>query len=138
MTASEEALEPVIAALGERYRSQYAFLGLKHFADFALLDRKVIVEVDGASHDTPEQKKKDLEHTIALKALGWDVVRVSNEWATRATVEKVRDLLASPRTDLAVHQGNLERLLRDYPSLLVPPAKKTRKPRRSPAKVKRK
>src|SRR5512139_1707813 len=133
MTPAEVALEPAIAALGERYRSQHPFWGLKHFADFALLERKLIIEVDGDSHDKPSQKKKDLEHTIALKSLGWEVVRVSNEQALANPSGTVAiALLETPQTTEQLQQ-DLERLKAEYPSLFEPKKPKPRK-RRQPAK----
>lgn len=136
MTPSEVALEPAIAALGERYRSQHPFLRHKLFADFALLDRKLIIEVDGASHDAPKQKKKDLEHMMALRSDGWNVVRISNERATVDPAGAVSECLRAPQTTLEGLSAALARLLRDYPHLAEPPAKKTRRPpRRAPKKA---
>jgi very-short-patch-repair endonuclease len=130
MTPAEVALEPAIAALGERYRSQHPFWGLKHFADFALLDRKLIIEVDGSSHNTPSQKKKDLEHTLALKSLGWEVVRVSNEQAQAVPAETVAWCLrATPQTTEQL-QTALARLKAEHPALFEPKPTKSRKPRR--------
>lgn len=77
-TAAEISLEPAIAALGERYRAQHPFFGLYLIADFVLLDRRVIIEVDGDSHNTLAQRRKDLQHMIALEEQGWAVVRMSN------------------------------------------------------------
>lgn len=130
MTPSEVALEPAIAALGERYRSQHPFLKHKLFADFALLDRKLIIEVDGTSHDTPKQKKKDLEHMLALRSDGWNVVRIRNEEATADPVGAVSRCLRAPQTTQVELLGALARLLRDYPQLLEPPAKRSKRPPR--------
>lgn len=130
MTESERALEPSIAALGERYRAQHPFFGLKLIADFALLDRKLIIEVDGNSHDRPAQKKKDLQHMIALKALGWDVVRVTNEQAQAVPAETVAAALARTPQTASQLGASLEQLLRDYPELAVEPPKRPRKKRR--------
>lgn len=136
MTPSELALEPAIAAVGERYRSQHPFLGLKHFADFALLDRKRIIEVDGDSHEAPRQKEKDLKHMIALAGLGWDVIRVSNEQATRDPAGTVAWALSAIAPSVPELQARLQRLHRDYPELLEPPVKGKRRasaPRKRPA-----
>ena len=136
LTPAEKALEPAIALLGERYRPQYPFLQFKHFADFALLDRMLIIEVDGDSHDKPAQKKKDLEHSMKLKALGWDVVRVANEAAMADPAGTVSAALTAPRTTLAEYSAALERLLRDYPDLTAAPAKRsTRNARSRPKKT---
>lgn len=83
MTEPEKAMEPAIAALGRPYRVQHPFWDLHHFADFVLLQDKVVVEVDGKSHLAPKQIIKDLQHTLALQAKGYTVVRCSNEEAMR-------------------------------------------------------
>lgn len=130
LTPAEQALEPAIAALGERYRAQHPFLKHKLFADFALLDRKRIIEVDGDSHNKPSQIKKDLEHMLALKSDGWDVIRVSNEEALAIPAETVSWCLrATPQTAEQLTQ-ELERLQIEYPELWTPKKPKRRKPRR--------
>lgn len=136
MTPSELALEPAIAAVGERYRSQHPFLRHKLFADFALLDRKRIIEVDGDSHEVPRQKEKDLLHMIALAKEGWDVIRVSNAEASLDPAGTVARSLAAVAPSLAELQERLLRLHRDYPELLEPKVKGQRRasaPRKRPA-----
>jgi hypothetical protein len=66
-TKAEASLETAVATLGEPYRTQHPFIALSHFADFALLDRKLTIEVDGDSHDRPDQKEKDLLHMIGCR-----------------------------------------------------------------------
>lgn len=132
MTESEKALEPAIAALGELYRVQHPFLKFKHFADFALPNRKLVIEVDGDSHLKPLQKKKDLDHMIGLKSIGWDVVRVTNEQSQADPAGTVAAALIARRTTLEELQEALAQLLLDYPELLVPPAKKSRRKKRRP------
>lgn len=129
MTPSELALEPAIAALGERYRSQWLFPRLRHIADFVLLDRRVIVEVDGSSHDSPEQKRKDIVHTLALEALGWSVVRVSNRAATENPYGVILGLDA-----LVKARPTRQALEEALAALPPPPPKKPRRPRQPPAK----
>lgn len=126
MTPAEQALEPAVAALGERYRTQYPFFGLRHIADFALLDRKLIIEVDGASHDHYKQKHKDLQHMLALEARGWSVYRCSNLQATVDPEGTVRAALAAPRTTREGLQEALAQLLLDHPDLPVALAMKSK------------
>jgi len=47
--------------------------------DFVTLDGKLIVEIDGATHATDEELKRDTVRTEILKSLGFHVVRVSND-----------------------------------------------------------
>jgi very-short-patch-repair endonuclease len=79
MTPSERMLEEHIKLLGERYRAQHLFVRHRHIADFALLDRKLVIEVDGPSHLEQVQRAKDIRHTLGLERDGWAVVRVSND-----------------------------------------------------------
>lgn len=134
MTEPERALEPAVAALGGRYRAQWLFMGLPtksriYIADFALLDHKVIIEVDGDSHNDPKQKHKDLENAVAMHGLGWHIYRVANEEAKRRPAEVVADALRQTRTGLEELQASLQRHLQEHPELLVLPAKRPRKPR---------
>ncbi|QYJ01254.1 endonuclease domain-containing protein [Thalassovita mediterranea] len=47
-------------------------------ADFACVERKVIVEVDGATHSTEAEWAYDRKRTELLEAEGWKIVRASN------------------------------------------------------------
>ena len=82
-TKSESALEPAIAALGRPYRFQHPFFGNHYFVDFALIEDKIIIEVDGKSHSSATAKQADAERTKTLEKQGWTVVRCKNEDAQR-------------------------------------------------------
>lgn len=136
-TAAEAALEPAIAALGERYRHQYPFWNLKYFADFALLDRKIIIEVDGDSHNTPRQKEKDLLHELAVLELGWRIVRVSNEAALANPSQALKVALVPPPSKewrAEWLKEALARLRQDHPFLLAEAA--TQSKRRTQSAIK--
>ena len=45
-------------------------------ADFANPEQKIVIELDGVSHLSMDQKKKDKKKTTILKALGWTVIRL--------------------------------------------------------------
>lgn len=49
--------------------------------DFLLPKKKIILELDGGQHFTPEKLKTDLERDKALKAQGYKVIRVTNNHA---------------------------------------------------------
>ena len=104
ITEAEASLEPAVAALGTRYRVQKPFWGLSVFADFALLDHKVIFEVDGKEHQTKARKAKDAERTAKLEAAGWRVFRCTNEAALKDPDGAVRLMLG---------QAGLSHLLKD-------------------------
>jgi very-short-patch-repair endonuclease len=52
--------------LGAKFRRQHPIAGF--IADFACIDAKLIVEVDGLSHDDEVQRAYDHARTQALKA----------------------------------------------------------------------
>jgi very-short-patch-repair endonuclease len=126
-TKAEASLETAVATLGEPYRTQHPFIALSHFADFALLDRKLTIEVDGDSHDRPDQKEKDLLHMIGLQALGWRTVRVTNEQALEdpaGTVLAALDHADTLEISPPDYQARLEDLRARYPKLVDDAAKK--------------
>ena len=49
-----------------------------YIADFACMERNLIVEVDGATHSEPEEVAHDERRTAFLEAEGWQVCRVWN------------------------------------------------------------
>ncbi|MBR0755845.1 DUF559 domain-containing protein [Bradyrhizobium jicamae] len=50
----------------------------RYIVDFVTLDGKLIVEVDGVTHSTASEIKRDAKRTEVLEACGFLVVRVSN------------------------------------------------------------
>ncbi len=74
-------------AIGYRFRRQ-APVG-PFVADFACIEARVIVEVDGATHGTPEEVARDDERTRYLERAGWRVLRFWN----REIVENIDGVL---------------------------------------------
>ncbi len=50
----------------------------RYIVDFVTFEGKLIVEVDGVTHSTSSEIKRDKTRTEALEACGFLVVRVSN------------------------------------------------------------
>jgi very-short-patch-repair endonuclease len=50
----------------------------RYIVDFASLDGKLVVEVDGVTHSTSSAARRDKARSDALEACGFLVVRVSN------------------------------------------------------------
>jgi very-short-patch-repair endonuclease len=48
------------------------------FADIVCRSHKVIVEIDGATHGTPQEIADDAERTRGLEEMGYRIFRVSN------------------------------------------------------------
>ena len=62
----------LLAALG------FALLPFPATADFVTFEGKLIVEVDGATHATADEMRRDARRTRALESFGFQVVRVTN------------------------------------------------------------
>jgi very-short-patch-repair endonuclease len=79
MTKAEVILWTYIrrrALEGARFRRQHP-IG-PYIADFACCQAKLVIEVDGATHSTPEELAYDARRTKYLEDQGWIVVRVRN------------------------------------------------------------
>lgn len=63
--------------LGYKFRRQQVIDN--YIADFACLESKLIIELDGDYHLTAEQILKDRERTERLSLLGYKVIRFKNE-----------------------------------------------------------
>lgn len=61
---------------GLKFRRQHP-LG-PYFADFACEELKLIIELDGDTHGTPEQERYDARRTAFLEQAGWTVLRFWN------------------------------------------------------------
>ncbi len=48
------------------------------FCDFVCRDRKLVVEVDGATHGSQAEINRDAERTADLERMGYRIVRVTN------------------------------------------------------------
>ena len=59
-----------------RFRRQY-IIG-NYIVDFYCHEAKLVVELDGSQHYTPEIKEKDEIRTVYLQSQGLDVLRFSN------------------------------------------------------------
>jgi very-short-patch-repair endonuclease len=66
----------------------------RYVVDFASLDGKLVVEVDGATHSELEEIERDKRRTEVLEACGFLVVRVSNA-DVYENLEGVLEMIAS-------------------------------------------
>ena len=60
--------------LGIKFRRQFAVAG--YVADFACLDCRLLIEVDGIVHTMGDQPQHDEQRDAALVALDWTVIRI--------------------------------------------------------------
>jgi very-short-patch-repair endonuclease len=62
---------------GEKFRRQMPLGG--YIADSVCLERRLVVEVDGPSHETEEQRARDEKRDAWLLANNFRVLRLSND-----------------------------------------------------------
>jgi very-short-patch-repair endonuclease len=65
------------------------------FADFAILDVKVVAEIDGGYHDDPMQMAYDARRTRYLEKIGWTVLRFPNAQVMGDVIGVVKELSAT-------------------------------------------
>ncbi|MDO8289616.1 MAG: DUF559 domain-containing protein [Parvibaculum sp.] len=88
-------------ALGFHFRRQHP-LG-PYITDFACLERRLIVEVDGGQHSLPTELAHDAKRTQWLNEAGFRVIRFWNNDVVNnieGVVELIVEELKRPRTDL--------------------------------------
>jgi very-short-patch-repair endonuclease len=79
---------------GAKFRRQ-AVIG-KFIADFVCYERRLIVEVDGPSHEDAEQQAKDQERDVWLGEQKFRILRLPNELviaSTELAVARIRAAL---------------------------------------------
>lgn len=83
--------------LGFKFRRQRPIS--RYIADFACMEAKLIVEIDGLSHDLADQIEYDAERTRILNALGWRVLRIRDALvlsAASAAAARIVEALRQP------------------------------------------
>ncbi len=74
--------------LNKKYSIIREYSMFPYFIDFAFVNQKVAIEVDGSQHLLPERKKRDDKKDKLLNELGWFVVRIS-EKEIKTNIEEV-------------------------------------------------
>ena len=80
--------------LGVKFNRQY-IIG-DYIVDFVCLEKKLIIEIDGGYHSEYEQIQKDEHRTEKLEAMGFNVIRYTNEElfaSIEDVLNKIRKLL---------------------------------------------
>ncbi|MFZ4456984.1 MAG: valine--tRNA ligase [Bacteroidales bacterium] len=84
----------------ENYKFRRQHVIDEFIVDFVCLSNKLIVEVDGGYHQTPEIQEADKLRTVTLEELGYRVIRFSNEEVisdVQSVIQKIQtELLSSP------------------------------------------
>ncbi|MFZ5675046.1 MAG: endonuclease domain-containing protein [Pseudomonadota bacterium] len=67
----------------------------EYIGDFVCREARLIIEVDGATHSTEEEMRRDASRTASLEALGYKVIRVQNDDVYNAMEGVLDTLLAA-------------------------------------------
>jgi len=90
LTKLEEVVKDFLDSKGVNYIPQYP-LRQGFIADFALPDRKIIIEVDGDRwHREKKKLKKDGFRDYMLKRSGWTTIRIKEK-----EIDNLQELLSS-------------------------------------------
>lgn len=76
---------------GYRFRRQHPIDDF--IVDFANLEHKIAIEIDGATHSEDHEIDRDLHRTHKLNQLGWTVMRMTNLDVYRDPDEAVDGIL---------------------------------------------
>lgn len=63
--------------------------------DIGNMELRAAIEVDGASHDSPERRIQDIKKETVLRGLGWAVLRFSNKQVMEHLGECVQTVLST-------------------------------------------
>ena len=101
MTNSESLLWEKLRReqLGVKFRRQQIIEGF--IADFYCEKIKLVIEVDGSVHDTPEQKEYDAHRSRVFEARGLQEIRFRNsevECDIDGVVDRIRNVVRNNRT----------------------------------------
>ena len=90
MTESEELLWNVLRKNIRNYRFRRQHPIGDYIADFVCLPIRLVIEVDGGYHNTPEQQTEDQWRTDFLESRGYRVLRINNEEVAADAKEVLR------------------------------------------------
>ena len=90
LTGIEKTVKRWLEGRGIKFIPQYPLRG-GYIADFALVNKKIIIEVDGERwHSGKKKVKKDRFRDYILKRAGWTTIRVKEK-----DIDKLTELLSS-------------------------------------------
>ena len=97
-TEAEERLWSALrnSQLGFKFRRQHSID--QFIADFACLEKALIVEVDGEIHNTPENREYDEGRTFELKKKGFQIIQFTNEEVLtqlNVVIDKIKSILST-------------------------------------------
>lgn len=97
-TGAEAAACRALHEAGIKYISQYPIVTGRQtfFADIYIPSLRLVLEIDGGYHFTPEQRRRDANRSAAMRRLGYHIYRLTNAEARRPgrVVAKIARLTA--------------------------------------------
>jgi very-short-patch-repair endonuclease len=78
LTSLERIVKGYLDELGIEYVAQFS-TRTGFIIDYALIDKRIAIEVDGPMHLAKEAKKHDRFKDYQLKREGWSVIRIPEE-----------------------------------------------------------
>lgn len=75
---------------GHKFRRQHPIDD--YVTDFACINAKLVIEIDGSIHQSDDAIERDGMRTETLRALGWVVIRFSNEDVLHRTNKVLHDI----------------------------------------------
>ncbi len=109
MTDAEKKLWSLVRGkqLGAKVRRQVPFG--PYIVDFLCEEKKLIIELDGSQHFTPEGKMRDKIRDSYLREKGYRVMRITNYDVLRHTNDVLDEIEASLETELEPTNKQLQR-----------------------------
>jgi very-short-patch-repair endonuclease len=80
---------------GLKFRREHPILG--YFADFACIEAKLVIELDGLSHDEETSALRDEHREREIEAAGWQVIRFRNPDVFKEMPRVLTAILAAAR-----------------------------------------
>lgn len=91
MSYPEKIANGVLRESGISYEYEYPFYNF--FIDFAILDKKIAIEIDGRQHQEAKRKQADDRKDEKLKKEGWTIFRI--KWPEDNIKEEIKKILKS-------------------------------------------
>lgn len=90
----------------------------KWFIDFADVDRKLALEIDGKQHNLPERKASDLIKDTYLQSNGWTILRIKWKKITKEFREEIINKINILFGELMNWQNDLTVIINKYEKFL--------------------
>jgi very-short-patch-repair endonuclease len=93
MTPAEKKLWNILSnkkLMGFRFKNQHPVS--KFIVDFYCHKAKLVIEIDGNIHDTPEQSDYDIGRTYEIESFGLQLIRFTNNQVETSLEEVINEI----------------------------------------------